>query len=281
MKLKELRSQFIDSLQPIYGKEETLAFFYWLSDFYLGLSRANVAIRLEDTIEAEAISSFKKATEALLDFVPIQYIIGHTNFYGYSLAVNESVLIPRPETEELVEWIVNDSENDKKIKILDIGTGSGCIAIALQLQLILSEVYAIDISKESLALAEQNAKANRANITFLNEDILALDTLQDQFDIIVSNPPYVRNLEKSEIKANVLNYEPHQALFVDDDTPLIFYEKITNLAKSSLKPSGALYFEINQYLGEVTRQMILEKGFSNVVLRKDMFGNHRFIKATF
>jgi len=200
-------------------------------------------------------------------------------------------LIPRQETEELVELIISNnhtsvSELAKQItaspnnlKILDIGTGSGCIAISLAANIPNAEVYAIDVSENALATAKKNAELNKTNVTFLLKNILEISDLEQQFDIIVSNPPYVRNLEKAEIKPNVLEYEPHLALFVEDTDALLFYRKIAGLAKKNLNPNGKLYFEINQYLGKETVELVESFGFKNVKLIKDIYGNDRIISA--
>lgn len=194
--------------------------------------------------------------------------------------VNENVLIPRPETEELVDWIIEDQKKDKQsITILDIGTGSGCIAISLAKKIPEAKVYAMDISEQAIQVARDNAKKNQADITFIKADILEVKELFQDFDIIVSNPPYVRELEKKEMRSNVLDNEPQRALFVSDNEPLLFYKKITDLAKEKLKENGGLYFEINQYLGVETKNMIESKGFKSVEVRKDLYDNERMIRA--
>ena len=193
--------------------------------------------------------------------------------------MNPNVLIPRPETEELVEWILanNPPHEDQKLKILDIGTGSGCIAIALAKNLPNAQVFAIDVSPEAIDVAKRNAKLNHVNVTFIQQDILTTESLNEIFDIIVSNPPYVRNLEKHEIKNNVLDNEPHLALFVDDMDALIFYRKIVALAVKNLPENGELYFEINQYLAKETIDLLETNGFSHMELRQDIYGNNRMI----
>ena len=188
-------------------------------------------------------------------------------------------MIPRPETEELVQWILDSNLKSEKLKILDIGTGSGCIAISLAKNLPKSQVFAIDVSEKALEIATKNAKQNEVQITFLAQNILETQDLDQQFDIIVSNPPYVRNLEKETIKKNVLDYEPHLALFVEDDDALIFYRKISELALKNLSSQGQLYFEINQYLGTPMVDLLRNQGFENVALRKDIYGNDRMTKA--
>ncbi|WP_299220681.1 peptide chain release factor N(5)-glutamine methyltransferase [uncultured Aquimarina sp.] len=282
MKIKDLRKDFIDSLSGLYEPEEVLSFFYILSEKLLGLRRVDVAMTLDKVVGEDELSNFINARNRLEDQEPIQYIVGDTDFYGLLFMVDQNVLIPRSETEELVDWIIKDYKNkggSRKLKILDIGTGSGCIAISLAKNLPKADVYAIDVSEEALKIAKANAVHNNVEINFLREDILGLDELEDVFDIIVSNPPYVRELEKQEIKPNVLENEPHVALFVSDQDPLIFYRTITALAEKSLAAEGLLYFEINQYLGIETKNMIEKYGFRSVTLRKDLYNNDRMIRA--
>ncbi|RLD40233.1 MAG: peptide chain release factor N(5)-glutamine methyltransferase [Bacteroidetes bacterium] len=211
----------------------------------------------------------------------MQHIIGTAPCLDYHFIVNEDVLIPRPETEELVDMISKSIKNNSKnVKILDIGTGSGCIAITLQKNTN-SSVTAIDISKESLKIAAKNAKLNNADINFIELDILDKDSWQgidNDFDIIVSNPPYVRDLEKKLMNKNVLDYDPSLALFVEDNNPLIFYEAISKFAKLHLKANGTLWFEINEYLGQETKELIM-KHFNTAEIIKDFRGKERFIKV--
>jgi len=190
-------------------------------------------------------------------------------------------LIPRPETEELVDWIVKDSKNSSSIRIIDIGTGSGCIAISLAKNLPNAEVFAIDISPEALKIAKHNAKINSVKVHFIETDILNTTTLSNTFDVIVSNPPYVRELEKEQMQQNVLANEPHIALFVKNENPLLFYNKISDLAKTHLLKNGDLYFEINQYLGIETKALLKSKGFKNIELKKDIYAVNRMIKASY
>ena len=197
------------------------------------------------------------------------------------LMVNKQVLIPRPETEELVRWILTDchAERGRSITILDIGTGSGCIALALAKNCPDARVYALDVSGKALEVAQHNAKQNEVAVTFIQADILTLDILDTSFDIIVSNPPYVRELEKKEMKANVTEYEPKEALFVSDNDPLLFYKAIARFAINNLKKGGSLYFEVNQYLAQETRQLLEDQNFTDIELRKDLFGNDRMLKG--
>jgi release factor glutamine methyltransferase len=215
--------------------------------------------------------------------IPIQYILGETEFFDLKFKVNNKVLIPRPETEELIEWVLKNSKlktQNSKLNILDIGTGSGCIAISLAKNLPNAEVYAIDISSEAIKIAQKNAEINKVSVNFIETDILKIEELQYTFDIIVSNPPYVRELEKEKMHQNVLANEPHLALFVENDNPLLFYDKIADLAKSYLTKNGNLYFEINQYLGKETVDLLKSKGFNTIELKKDLFDVDRMIKAT-
>lgn len=279
MLLKNYRTYFIEKLTPIYDVMEAESFFNIALNELKGWKRVDVALNPTAEISGEEVDKWNAVLHKLELQQPIQYIFGHTHFYGLDFEVNSSTLIPRPETEELVEWIIHENKSSGRVKILDVGTGSGCIAIALAKNLTDAQVYAIDVSVDALAVAKQNAVTNAVNVAFLKQDILAADSLLEQFDIVVSNPPYVRNLEKVEIKQNVLEYEPHLALFVEDNDALIFYRKIALLAKANLPQNGKLYFEINQYLGTETVNMLEDFGFTNVVLRQDMYGNDRMVSA--
>jgi len=239
-----------------------------------------LALNLTFVFSNSAIEKWNSVLEKLEKEIPIQYILGNAHFYGLEFEVNENTLIPRPETEELVEWIIKNNskiEGFKDLKILDIGTGSGCIAISLAKNLPHAKVFAIDVSEKALETAKKNALTNETEVTFLLKNILETDDLEQQFDIIVSNPPYVRNLEKEEIKKNVLEYEPHLALFVEDNDALIFYRKISELAQKNLTENGQLYFEINQYLGTEMIDLLEAKNFATIELRKDIYENDRMI----
>lgn len=210
---------------------------------------------------------------------PIQYIIGKENFCGWTFEVNPSVLIPRPETRELVNWIADDWREKTPCRILDIGTGSGCIAISLAKLLEGAEVDGWDISKEALQVAGRNAVRNGAKVKFLEKDALSAVPGEERYDVMVSNPPYIAEKEKADMDANVLDWEPSLALFVPDDDPLLFYRRIALLAKEMLTEGGSLYYEINQAYGAETVQMLESLGFSSIELRKDIHGNDRMIKA--
>jgi release factor glutamine methyltransferase len=284
MKIKEYKINFINSLLPFYDEMEAESFFYLILENRYQLRRIDLALDAEKEFSDAEISNWNVILEKLKTQIPIQYILGTTHFYGSEFIVDENVLIPRPETEELVDWIVklNTKLSKKKdLKILDIGTGSGCIAISLAKNILNSAVFAVDVSEKALAVAEKNATLNQVTVTFLHKNILETKHLDQKFDIIVSNPPYVRNLEKAEIKPNVLENEPHLALFVPDNDPLIFYKKIAELATANLNTNGQLFFEINQYLGKETQDLLESLGLKNIELRKDIYGNDRMIACNF
>ena len=284
MKIKEYKGHFIKALLPFYDEMEAESFFYLILENKRQLRRIDLALDVDSIFSKSEILNWNAILEKLKIQIPIQYIIGTTHFYGLEFIVDENVLIPRPETEELVDWIVklNSKLSKKKnLKILDIGTGSGCIAVSLAKNIPNSEVFAIDVSEKALAIAKKNAILNKVPVTFLHKNILETKDLNQKFDIIVSNPPYVRNLEKAEIKPNVLDNEPHLALFVPDNDPLIFYKKIAELAAANLNPNGQLFFEINQYLGKETQELLEYIGLKNIELRKDIYGNDRMIACNF
>ena len=292
MLIKHYKSEFISQLTPLYDEGEAESFFFLILEEKHHLKRIDLALQLDLEFSESEIKDWNVILEQLKLELPIQYILGSTSFYGLKFEVNENVLIPRPETEELVEWIINSNlkissaqfgkasgERFNNLKILDIGTGSGCIAISLAKNLPNAQVFAIDVSERALATAKKNAEQNDVNINFIQKNILETTDLEQQFDIIVSNPPYVRNLEKAEIKKSVLEHEPHLALFVDDHDALIFYRKIGELAQKNLSKQGKLYFEINQYLGKETVELLENLGFSDVELKKDIYGNDRMIQS--
>jgi len=234
------------------------------------------SISLNQTEEA----FFNNAVHQLKALKPIQHILGKADFYGLKFIVSPDVLIPRPETEELVHLMITEQKN-KSINVLDIGTGSGCIAISLKRTLPQATVSALDISLPALAIAKQNAERNKTNITFFNDDALNLATKSyPKYDVIVSNPPYIAEKEKAEMENLVVANEPHLALFVEDKEALIFYDKIADFALTNLKPNGTLYFEINQNLATENKQIIEAKGFKAQLL-KDINNNNRMIKAVF
>jgi|TARA_B100000902_G_scaffold363502_1_gene382728 release factor glutamine methyltransferase len=283
--IEKFRNHFINLLEGLYPIEELKSFFYLIAEKQLNLSRINIALQLNYKLTLEEEFNFYQAIDRLRNHEPIQYIIGETEFFGLPMIVNNQVLIPRPETEELVAWIIEDI-NKKETTILDIGTGSGCIAISLAKRLNNAVVTAVDISKSAIEVAKKNTLINNVNVEFGRVDVLHFEddiTLQhkwdSKFDIIVSNPPYVRMQEKELMKSNVIDHEPNLALFVEDDDPLLFYRKISQLSKQYLKHNGILYFEINEYLKEEMEELLNETGFNHMELKKDMFGKNRMIKC--
>lgn len=233
----------------------------------------------EYQLTSEQDAKIKQIVERLLKQEPIQHILGVTEFYDLQIQVSKDVLIPRPETEELVEWIISNNKG-KELNILDIGTGSGAIAIALKKHLLQAKVEAWDISDKALDIAKLNAKNNNVEVVFKQVDVLSQITLEEKYDIIVSNPPYVLENEKSQMEKNVLTFEPHLALFVPNDNPLLFYDRIASIGQELLKQEGQLYFEINRAFGEQTKKMLEEKyKYNNVELKKDISSNDRMILA--
>ncbi len=278
MKLKDYKTVFLNQIFPFYDEMEATSFFYITLKYLHNLKRIDLALQPDLELSQDKMKNWEAIADELKTQKPIQYILGETFFYDLKFEVNENTLIPRPETEELVALILN-SKKDKcnNLKILDIGTGSGCIAISLAKNFPNAKVFALDVSERALEIAQKNAKLNAVNVTFLHQNILQTNNLNEQFDIIVSNPPYVRNLEKKEINKNVLAYEPHLALFVKDDDPLLFYRKIAQLAKINLNQNGQLFFEINQYLGKETVESLKNLEFKNIQLHKDIYKNDRMI----
>ncbi|MEO8515200.1 MAG: peptide chain release factor N(5)-glutamine methyltransferase [Flavobacterium sp.] len=276
MLLKDYRNQFKSELDGLFDEKEIESFFYIILDAFHQLKRVDLVLKPEVELDSIQLLQWETVLHQLKEHKPIQYILGETEFFGLPFYVNENTLIPRPETEELVEWILSvNKTKTENLKILDIGTGSGCIAISLAKNLPNAKVYAIDVSEKALVTAQKNAERNNVTVTFLHKNILETENLEEIFDIIVSNPPYVRNLEKAEINKNVLAYEPHLALFVEDEDALIFYRKITELATKNLSENGQLYFEINQYLGAGMISLLQKHNFKKIELRKDIYGNDR------
>lgn len=278
MQLVEFRNYFKESIVNLYGEEETQSFFYLLAEAYLPISKAEIPLNLQRQLTDEELLLLKNALSRLQNEEPIQYILGKTEFYGLPFDVNPSVLIPRPETEELVDWIIK-TDHSSHPTILDIGAGSGCIAVSLAKNLPKATVFAMDISEKAIEVAKKNAIINQVSVAFIKENILEVNQLPQMFDIIVSNPPYVRENKKQLMQNNVVKNEPHLALFVPDADPLLFYKKIISLAKTHLKPGGNLYFEINEAYGKETVNLLINSGFMQVELKKDFYGKDRMIKA--
>lgn len=288
MHIKQYKTIFFNALFSLYDEKEVERFFYLTLEQFHQIKRIDLALNPDMEMDAQQLLRWENVVVELKKQKPIQYILGETEFYGLPFLVNGNTLIPRPETEELVDLIIVESQKskvesqvlkDKNVSILDIGTGSGCIAISLAKNLPNATVFALDVSEKALEVARKNAELNKAEVHFIQKNILETDDLEQQFDIIVSNPPYVRMLEKEEIKANVLDYEPHLALFVDDNDALLFYRKIAQLAQKNLAKNGKLYFEINQYLGKETVELLEQLDFKDVRLIKDIYGNDRIISC--
>ncbi len=277
--VKDIRNHYYEQLCSVYDKDESNAMILILLNHYFNIDRVKMALEPNLRLSESEILKIHFAVKDLLKNKPIQYIIGKTEFCDLKFKVNESVLIPRPETSELVRLIVNSRQPSAISNIIDIGTGSGCIAISLAKVFPHSQVYAMDISEKALTTAKENAIDNNVNVTFIHDDILSLrDNIERKFDIIVSNPPYVRELEKAEMRDNVLKWEPHNALFVTDDNPLIFYRSILEFAKEYLNENGEIWFEINEFLGKEMTSLCKEFGYSDVKIFKDFRDKERFMK---
>ena len=272
-----------DELAMLYPQTEIRGFIRILFDVYAGLSVTDIQLKINEPLPENAFQKITNAVNQLKTFRPIQYITGKAYFYGLDFEVNESVLIPRPETEELVNWIIDESKSgyDKEFSILDIGTGSGCIAIVLKKNLPMAKVLAMDVSEEALNVARRNAVQNKTEIVFVHNDILFGKNLKpsQKYEIIVSNPPYVCQSEKPLMKANVIDHEPSIALFVANDNPLIFYDAIADFSLVNLKSGGKLFFEINEHFGNEVCNLLKSKGFRDIILKQDFQGKDRMIKA--
>ena len=284
--VRDCRKYYASELEKIYGSNEANALVMILLEHYFGIDRVKIAMEPELRLSESELLTLHFAVKELLKNKPVQYILGEAEFCGMRFVVDENVLIPRPETEEMVKSIA--SRRDKAClvptgcDVLDIGTGSGCIAISLAKLLKNSVVTAVDVSEKALEVAKKNAESNSVNVNFIKDDILNpqnLELIENQYDIIVSNPPYVCESEKSEMRANVLDYEPSTALFVSDNDPLIFYRKILEFAQKTLKPDGEVWFEINEKLGKEMKNLCLEKGFENVEIIKDFRERDRILKT--
>lgn len=269
------------SIAEIYSDQEAASVSTIILEDVFGITKLKRLSNPEKEFNSTDLLRLTDFINRLLNHEPVQYVTGIAHFMDLKLEVNSNVLIPRPETEELLQWIIDDFLNSTKtVKVLDIGTGSGCIALALKKYLKSSEVYALDKSKNALNLAINNAKKNQLEVYFIHDDILFLSSKQLlKFDIIVSNPPYVLLSEKKLMNKNVLEHEPHLALFVDDYDPILFYKAIVDYSLNNLNSKGLLYFEINEKYGEEIKIMLLNLNFINIELRKDFFGKDRFIKA--
>ena len=272
---KELFNELVNQVRLDETRDEICSIIYLLLENKFGLTKVEVMTGKE--IEPVKLDYFNDIIQRINRHEPIQYVLGKAEFYGRAFAVDGSVLIPRPETELLIRAVLKEKKFSPTI--LDIGTGSGCIAITLAVEIPSSEVYAIDISKEALTVAQQNAKNLKAKVNFSKFDILANEKLEHRFDIIVSNPPYIAEREKKEMNSNVLDFEPPLALFVTDKDPLVFYKAIARRGKSLLKPGGKIFVEINERFGKELKQHFRNEGYGNVSIEKDINNKDRILMA--
>lgn len=266
------------TLEPLYGNGEARAITDYVLDVCFGLSKADILCGAVEEMTAEKTAELNKIFGRLMEGEPVQYVLGRAEFSGRWFNVRPGVLIPRPETEELCAWITADSKASASPKVLDIGTGSGCIAITLQLDMPESKVTAWDISADALDVARENVQQLGANVNFVKLDALNAKP-EGEWDVIVSNPPYICEKEKKDMAVNVLEHEPHTALFVPDADPLLFYRAITRLAVQTLSKGGRLYFEINPIYADDTCHMMRAEGMTAVELRSDMYGKQRMAKG--
>jgi len=280
-KLFDLRKQYMQELLAYYDQREAESLLTILVQYFFGLSQSGLITNADFRLSESEMLQLHFAVKDLKKYRPVQYIIGETEFFDLKIKVNKAVLIPRPETEELVQLIINN-EKQRDLNILDIGTGSGCIAIALKKNIPFAQLTGIDISDAAIELASENAENNKLNIAFAELNILDQRqwNLLGQFDIIVSNPPYVTNAEKNRMDNNVLNYEPHQALFVADNDALVFYKEIFHFSENHLRQNGKIYFEINEEKGNEIVELAKSKNFVNVKLHKDINGKNRFVSGS-
>lgn len=267
---------FRNLINNLYDERESKSLYYNILIKILDCDMTTLLMKGDDLMTPEKESWFREIIDRLKAGEPIQYILGDCYFHGNRFFVSPDVLIPRPETEELVDWILKE---DAFHSLLDIGTGSGCIAISLKKERSSAEIYAMDISEKALSIAKKNALLNDAPIHFIHDSILSPRTSNQTYDIIVSNPPYILQKEKAAMHKNVLEHEPHLALFVDDEEPLLFYKKIAEYGIHHLTEQGLLFFEINALLGKETKEMVEEYGYHDVVIKTDINGKERMIRC--
>jgi release factor glutamine methyltransferase len=277
--LADIQSQFKSGLSACYPDDEIRNIFFLVSEHLLNYSKIDILLKSNEPISAEAVENFNMLLARLRNWEPVQYVLGRTEFYGLPFRVDPRVLIPRPETEELVDWIIRH-EGKSKVSILDIGTGSGCIAVTLAARLTGAAVWACDIQKEALEVAVENAQCNGVEINFFYFDMLdGQSSLPRRFDVMVSNPPYVREEEKAFMRRNVLDYEPSTALYVPDDDPLIYYRSIALLARKYLNDGGSLYLEINEKFPLEVVKLLKNAGLYAVEVKRDMGNKSRMVRG--
>lgn len=279
MLLREIKDIFHAELRVLYTREESAHLFYNLLEHHLGMERFILVLQPRLTLSKAQEQPLFEALVQLREGKPLQYVLGETQFMGLRFLLSPAVLIPRPETEELVRWVLKEHKDAGTERILDIGSGSGCIAVSLASFLPETRVTALEISAPALEICRENARLHGLKLQFLQADVLQLKSLPETYDVMVSNPPYVRASEKNGMAVQVLAYEPATALFVPDSNPLLFYERISTLAETHLKPGGALYFELSEYMGREVEILLQDRNFSEIEVRKDMFGKPRMIRA--
>jgi len=280
MTLTDIKNYIINYLDGIYEYNEAESIAYIILEDELKMSKIDLIINAGNIVNEKSVDRIQEILVQLEQNKPIQYILGNADFYELKFKVNEHTLIPRQETELLVHKIIELNKTRKDINVLDIGTGTGCIAISLAKHL-KAKITAIDFSEKAIETARQNAKTNNVNVIFEVLDIIKnlQKKCDTKYDIIVSNPPYVTNAEKKQMQNNVLDYEPHSALFVDDNNPLEFYDAITKFAKNNLKQGGQLWFEINEQFGEETKYLLIKEGFENVEIINDLNEKNRIVSG--
>lgn len=268
-----------NKLIPLYGEREARAVADIVLGVRFGLSKADILCGAVERLTTDERAELDRMFRRLEDAEPVQYVLGEAEFCGRTFSVRPGVLIPRPETEELCALITSENMGKTVLKVLDVGTGSGCIAVTLAADMPQAEVSAWDISAEAIAIARENAERNAVRISLKEQDILTAEPSTDAWDIIVSNPPYICDSERKDMNRNVLDYEPHTALFVPDADPLLFYRAICRYAASSLRPGGRLYFEVNAAFAHETAALMRETGFKEVAVKRDMYGKERMVEG--
>lgn len=281
MTVKSFRKTFLHSLKKEYPTQELQAFLNIIFEQLKGWTKIQIILNEDRQLSESELSDLQEITERIEKHEPLQYILGFTEFHGLKIGLNPSVLIPRPETEELILYIENNFRKDQDLSIIDLGTGSGCIALSLARYFSRAKIYACDFSEKALQTAQKTADALQLKLNFFQDDILNFQNSipTETYDLIVSNPPYVRESEKKMMEKNVLNYEPAEALFVSDETPLLFYTALADIANRHLASGGTIIMEINEYLAKETADLFESKGFKNIEIIKDIFDKNRFIKA--
>lgn len=276
--VEQLSRALRQELSPLYGDGEALAMTRLIFHALKGWNATQLIINSDVRLSPYILGKIKDILARLRRHEPLQYILGEARFYGLDLKVDRNVLIPRPETEELVDMIVSENQRSD-LRVLDIGTGSGAIAIALSRNLPFSQVTAIDVSEGALNVARENARNLHAKINFIHADVFDWTPSPESFDIIVSNPPYIAESERGDMERNVLDYEPGLALFVSDGAPLVYYSRIAAIAADALSPGGKIYLEINPRFAEGVRSLLAEAGFTGIGILKDISGRDRFAVA--